>query len=58
MLEHPGHIPIALLHNAVMARDIKAGEMIMRDDVEIPDSAALKAWCAVERKTLADGALT
>ena len=35
MLEHPGHIPIALLHSAVLARDIKAGEMVMRDDVEI-----------------------
>ena len=58
MLEHPGHLPIALLHSAVLTRAIEAGAMIMLDDVEIPDSTALKAWRAIERKTLADGALT
>jgi predicted homoserine dehydrogenase-like protein len=58
MLEHPGHLPIALLHSALLTRNIEAGGMIMVDDVEIPDSAALKAWRAVEQKTLADGART
>jgi predicted homoserine dehydrogenase-like protein len=58
MLEHPGHLPIALLHSAVLTRAIEVGAMIMLDDVEIPDSAALKAWREIERKTLADGALT
>jgi len=56
IVEHPGHLPISLLHNAVLTRDIEPGGMIMRGDVEIPDSTALKAWCAVERKTLAGGA--
>ncbi len=58
MREHPGHLPIALLQSAVLTRDIDAGGMIMLDDVEIPDSAALKAWRAVEPATLSDGVCT
>jgi len=58
MRERPGHLPIALLHSAVVGRAIEPGGMIMQDDVAIPDSAALRAWRAVEQKTLSGGART
>lgn len=46
--DHPDHIPIGLLANAVVARNIEPGQQISFDDVEIPESLALEAW----RKTV------
>jgi len=42
--DNPGHIPIGLLADAVVTRDIKAGQQLCFDDVEIPESMALSAW--------------
>jgi len=42
--DHPDHIPIGLLANAVVARNIEPGQQISFDDVEIPESLALEAW--------------
>ena len=50
--EHVGHLPIGLLANAVITRPIEEGQIITMDDVEIPESLALKAWREVEAKTL------
>jgi dTDP-4-dehydrorhamnose reductase len=41
---HLNHVPIGLLANARLKRDIKEGEMIMFDDVELPQSLALDVW--------------
>jgi len=41
---HPNHIPIGLLADVVFKRDIKEGEIVTFDDVELPDSLALKVW--------------
>ncbi len=41
---HPSHIPIGLLSNATLKRDIKEGEKIHFDDVLLPDSLALDVW--------------
>jgi len=42
--DSPGHIPIGLLANAVVTRHIKPGQEVSFDDVEIPESLALRAW--------------
>ena len=44
MAENRGHLPIGLLYNAVITKRVKAGEILSFDDVEIPDSLALRAW--------------
>jgi len=41
---HPRHIPIGLLANAILKCDIKEGDMVTFDDVELPDSFALNVW--------------
>ena len=38
------HVPIGLLANSVLKREIKEGERIRFDDVEIPESLALNVW--------------
>jgi predicted homoserine dehydrogenase-like protein len=40
----PDHVPIGLLQNARVARDILAGEMIAFDQVGIPEGKALRCW--------------
>ena len=42
--DNPGHIPIGLLADAVVSRNIEAGQQLCFDDVEVPDSLALSAW--------------
>ena len=39
---HPNHVPIGLLADAIFIRDVKEGELITFDDVKLPDSLALK----------------
>ncbi|USK68321.1 NAD(P)-dependent oxidoreductase [Peribacillus asahii] len=50
--ENKGHLPIGLLNNAVITRPIEEGQFITFEDVEIPDSLALKAWIETETKSL------
>ncbi len=38
------HVPIGLLSNVELKRNINAGELITFDDINIPDSLALNAW--------------
>ena len=42
--EYPNHVPIGLLSNATLKHDIKEGEKISFDDVELPESLALDIW--------------
>jgi len=42
--DHPSHIPIGLFSNVKLKRDIKAGEQITFDDIEVPNSLALRIW--------------
>jgi predicted homoserine dehydrogenase-like protein len=44
ILEVPNHIPIGLLSDATINKQIKAGEIITFSDVEIPDTLATKFW--------------
>ena len=41
---HPQHLPIGLMSNVTIKRDIKEGEIISFDDVDIPESLALNIW--------------
>lgn len=41
---HPNHLPIGLMSNVTLKRDIKEGEIVEFDDVEIPSSLALDIW--------------
>ncbi|MCK4221978.1 MAG: NAD(P)-dependent oxidoreductase, partial [Dehalococcoidia bacterium] len=38
------HVPIGLLANAIVTRHIDAGQQITLDDVELPESSALRFW--------------
>lgn len=50
--ENHGHLPIGLVRDVVIKREIAKGEMIMRDDVELPESRAVRAWLAVEKNVM------
>jgi len=50
-----GHVPIGLLADAVIKRPLKRGDIIGMDDVELPDSLALRAWGEIERSVLNAG---
>ncbi len=50
--ESAGHLPITLMQNVIIRREILPGEMIMREDVELPESLALHAWLATEKDVL------
>ena len=38
------HIPIGLLNNAVLKRDISKGEVIQFDDIDIDDDLCIDVW--------------
>ncbi len=42
--EVPNHVPIGLIDNVVIKRIVEPGQVIMYDDLEIPDSKAYNAW--------------
>jgi len=50
--EHPNHVPIGLMSNVTIKREVPAGAELTFDDIEIPDSLALEAWRSIEKKVL------
>ena len=48
--KHPNHVPIGLLADAVFVRDVKAGEIVTFDDVNLPDTLALKVWKEIRER--------
>jgi predicted homoserine dehydrogenase-like protein len=44
IVDDPNHVPISLLAGATLRRDIRAGETLRFDDIELPESEALEAW--------------
>ena len=50
--ERPGHVPICLASDLRLRRRVEAGELLTMDDVELPETAALAAWQAIERRVL------
>jgi len=48
--DNPSHVPIGLLKNVVVKRPIEPGQPLHFDDIEIPDSLALRVWQDIEKK--------
>lgn len=48
--EHKNHVPIGLMKNAVIKRAVTAGSELTFEDVELPESLAVKAWKNIEKK--------
>lgn len=46
---HPDHLPIGLANEMVIKRRVEAEQRLILDDVEIPDSLALRAWREMRR---------
>jgi predicted homoserine dehydrogenase-like protein len=55
IVDYAGHLPIGLLSDAVIRRPIRRGDVIGMDDIEIPDSLALRAWREIEGRVLGAG---
>ncbi|MCK6390462.1 MAG: hypothetical protein L6Q40_05475 [Azonexus sp.] len=45
--DHPGHLPIGLMQQAHIKRRIEAGDLLTMDDVDLPDTLAVRAWQAI-----------
>lgn len=41
---HPEHLPIGLMSDVRLTRQVEPGQMLTFSDVEMPDTLALKAW--------------
>ena len=50
--ENENHVPVGLMANVTIKKPVKEGEMLTFDDIEIPDTLALKAWKEIEKKVL------
>ena len=50
--EMEGHVPIGLMHHAVIKRRIAPGEFLTMADVDLPDTLALRAWMATEESVI------
>jgi predicted homoserine dehydrogenase-like protein len=50
--DEPDHVPIGLLQGATVVRPIEAGATLSRDDVELPDSLALRCWASIRERVL------
>jgi predicted homoserine dehydrogenase-like protein len=44
LADHPNHIPIGLVSDALVVRPVEEGQQLSFDDVLIPDTSALRAW--------------
>ncbi len=42
--DNRNHLPVGLCENITMRREVKAGEKIYFDDIDIPSSRALEIW--------------
>lgn len=49
----PNHVPVGLVHDAVIKQSVEPGQTLTFDDIELPDSLALTAWKEIKAKVLA-----
>lgn len=54
--ERPGHVPICLANGLHLRRAVEPGQMLTFDDVDLPDSDALRIWRGIESRALAAAA--
>jgi len=52
--DYPGAVPICLLQNAVLKRDLDEGQIVDFKDVSLPESRALAMWQKTVRETVAE----
>jgi predicted homoserine dehydrogenase-like protein len=52
IVDHPDHVPIGLVSDAVIARPIQPGQRLSFSDVDLPDTLALKAWLEIRDRAL------
>ncbi len=50
--DRPGHVPICLADRMHVQRRIEPGQLLTMADVELPETEALAAWQAIERRVL------
>ena len=48
--DNTDHLPIGLVSNATLRRDVAAGERLTFDDIELPDTLALRIWKEIVAK--------
>lgn len=53
LADHPDHVPIGLLEDAVIVSRVEAGQRLSWADVEVPDSLALTAWRGIRQRVAA-----
>ena len=56
--DHPHHVPIGLIVDATIARPVERGQMLELDDVELPESLALRAWLGIRGGMVQRNAVT
>ena len=52
LADRPDHLPICLANDIEVKRPIAAGEVLTADDVDMPETEALKIWKTIEREAL------
>ncbi|MEN8171625.1 MAG: NAD(P)-dependent oxidoreductase [Chloroflexota bacterium] len=52
ILEFPDHVPIGLLRNARLKRNVRAGKMLRLDDVELNPSFAVDVWFILRERII------
>ena len=52
--DEPQAVPIGLISNTRVVRNISKGEIIKWEQVEVPDSLAMQAWQEIRRRVLAN----
>jgi predicted homoserine dehydrogenase-like protein len=50
--DRPGHVPICLANQVRIRRRVEPGQVLTMDDVELPDSEALRIWRGIEARAL------
>lgn len=50
--KHSEHVPIGLLSDAVITRPVKEGQILTFEDVQLPQSLALRAWLEIRENAL------
>ena len=52
LADRPNHLPICLANDIEVKRPIAAGEVLTADDVDMPETEALKIWKTIEHEAL------
>ena len=48
--EHINHVPIGIMKDVFLKRDVTEGSVVSFNDIEILDGLALTAWRSIEKR--------